>query len=165
MRSLFLALLTGLLVPTIPGILSATSPPEGPVVLQVSGLAGPAPQVDFDMAFLQTLPSAGFETETIWTDGVQTFEGVELYSLLKHLTVDAGTLHVVAANDYAIDIPVVEVAPGGALIAYLQNGQPMSVRDRGPLWIVYPYDSDPAFRTELIYSRSIWQLTRIELRP
>ncbi|MEC8574513.1 MAG: oxidoreductase, partial [Pseudomonadota bacterium] len=37
----------------------------------------------------------------------------------------------------------------------------MSLRDKGPLWIVYPFDSDPAYQTEAIYSRSIWQLEEI----
>ncbi len=43
------------------------------------------------------------------------------------------------------------------------NGETMPVRRKGPLWIVYPYDSDEAYRSEAIYSRSIWQLDRIEV--
>ena len=39
----------------------------------------------------------------------------------------------------------------------------MSVREKGPLWIVYPYDSNIAFQTETIYARSIWQLDRISI--
>jgi hypothetical protein len=31
----------------------------------------------------------------------------------------------------------------------------------GPFWLVYNYDANPEFRTELIYARSIWQLARI----
>jgi hypothetical protein len=37
----------------------------------------------------------------------------------------------------------------------------MSLREKGPLWVIYPYDSDPAYRTEETYSRSIWQLNRL----
>jgi len=39
----------------------------------------------------------------------------------------------------------------------------MSVREKGPLWVIYPYDSDAKFRTEVIYSRSIWQLDRLAI--
>jgi hypothetical protein len=42
------------------------------------------------------------------------------------------------------------------------DGKTMSVRDKGPLWIIYPYDSSADYRTEVVYSRSIWQLDRIE---
>jgi hypothetical protein len=47
------------------------------------------------------------------------------------------------------------------MIAYLRNGNPMPLRDKGPLWIVYPFDSSSDFQSETIYSRSIWQLNRI----
>jgi hypothetical protein len=50
-------------------------------------------------------------------------------------------------------------------VAYLRNGAEMSMRDKGPLWIVYPYDAKPDYQSELIYSRSIWQLDRIEVQP
>ena len=74
-----------------------------------------------------------------------------------------GTLKATAINDYAVEIPVEDAVEGGPIIAFMRNGAPMSVRDKGPLWIVYPYDSDPAYQTEVIYSRSIWQLDRIEV--
>jgi hypothetical protein len=38
------------------------------------------------------------------------------------------------------------------------------VRDKGPLWVVYPYDSKPDYQSELIYVRSIWQLAQMEFR-
>jgi hypothetical protein len=40
----------------------------------------------------------------------------------------------------------------------------MSLREKGPLWIIYPFDSSPEYQTELTYSRSIWQLNRIEVQ-
>ncbi|HEX9857587.1 MAG TPA: oxidoreductase, partial [Paracoccaceae bacterium] len=48
---------------------------------------------------------------------------------------------------------------------YAQNGVPLSVRDMGPLWVIYPYDSDVDYQSEVIYSRSIWQLQRMDIRP
>ena len=43
------------------------------------------------------------------------------------------------------------------------NGEIMSLRDKGPLWVIYPYDQNAAYRSEVTYSRSIWQLDRIEV--
>ena len=37
----------------------------------------------------------------------------------------------------------------------------MPVDDKGPLFIVYPYDSDPVLQTEKFYSRSAWQVAQI----
>lgn len=140
--------------------------PAGEVVLTVSGApqaesAGGAAQ--FDLAMLQGLGAAAFETSTIWTQGVQHFEGVPLDRLVDRLGITGTTLRATAINDYAVDIPLSDAVEGGPIIAYKLNGEEMSVRDKGPLWIVYPYDSKTEYQSEVVYSRSIWQLDRLEV--
>lgn len=105
-----------------------------------------------------------FTTSTIWTEGPQTFEGVPLAALLETLEISAPTIVAQAINDYAVEIPLEEITQEAPLVAYQQNGQPMSRRDKGPLWLVYPYDSDPDYQTEVIYSRSIWQMDRLSVK-
>lgn len=117
--------------------------------------------VTLDMETLQAMDNVKFETSTIWTEGVQTFTGVSLSVFLRALDVSGGTLKATAINDYSVEIPLDDAVEGGPIIAYLRNGAPMSVRDKGPLWIVYPFDADPAYQSEVIYSRSIWQLDRL----
>lgn len=142
--------------------------PHGPVLLTVDGpiaTTNGAKGATFDMEMLKALPVTHFRTKTIWTDGEQEFTGVQLKDLLDRLGVSSGTLSAAAVNDYAVQIPVSDAVAGGPIVAYELNGQPMSVRDKGPLWIVYPYDAKDAYRSEVIYSRSIWQLVRITVRP
>ena len=112
---------------------------------------------------LMSLPRAGFVTTTSWTDGPQRFDGVWLSDFLAHFDVTDGTLSIQAINDYLVEIPVSDVNPREALLAYERNGQPMTQRSKGPVWLVYNYDADPAFRTETIYTRSVWQLDRITI--
>ncbi|QPM89726.1 molybdopterin-dependent oxidoreductase [Pseudooceanicola algae] len=112
---------------------------------------------------LAALPVSKFETETIWTEGVQQFLGVRMVDLLAHFDIDEGTLQLTAANDYSITLPVDSFRADGAVLAYERNGAPMTLRSKGPLWLVYPYDSSSDFQTEVIYSNSIWQLDRISL--
>lgn len=141
------------------------SVPEGDVVLTVSGVPGMAHMGDvlqFDRESLAELGVVTVETSTIWTDGIQVFEGVPLVNLTTMLDLEDGTLRATAINDYAIEIPVEDAVEGGPIIAMLMNGEEMSIRDKGPLWVIYPYDSSPDYRTEVVYSRSIWQLDRIE---
>ena len=94
---------------------------------------------------------------------MQTFEGVSLGVLLEHVGADGAELNAVALNDYAVSIPTADAVEGGPIIAYSQNGEEMSVRNKGPLWIVYPYDGNEEYKSEEYYSRSIWQLDRIEV--
>lgn len=140
--------------------------PEGAIVLTVTGeiASKNAPEgAVFDMEMLMKLPAKSFSTTTIWTEGSRQFTGVSLVDLLEAVDADGRNLKARALNDYVVDIPLSEEASAGALVAYAVDGKPMSVRDKGPLWIVYPFDSDSMFQTETVYSRSIWQLNGIEV--
>lgn len=161
----FATFLVGLVVTVSAASGNGLAAPSGPVVLVVSGaikVTNQGETAEFDMAMLEALDSTVIETTTLWTDGVQRFRGASLIALTKLLGIESGTLHAVAMNDYSTDIPVSDAVDGGPIIAYELNGAHMSLRTKGPLWIVYPYDSDDAYRSEQIYTRSIWQLDRIE---
>lgn len=131
------------------------------IVLTVSGLAE---DHTFSIADLSEIGEESFSTTTIWTDGLQVFTGVPLNQFLAFLGVSDGIMVAAAINDYAIDFPVADALQDGPMIAYLRNGKEMPVRDKGPLWIVYPYDANADFQSEIVHSRSIWQLHRIEFR-
>ncbi|MFW5881768.1 MAG: molybdopterin-dependent oxidoreductase [Roseicyclus sp.] len=153
---------------TLAGAARALDAAEGAVLLTVTGAiseTNSGAAAEFDRAMLEGFDPVEIETSTIWTDGVQTFVGVELADLLDAIGAEGGTLRAVALNDYAVDIPVADAVEGGPMIAYRRNGAAMSPREKGPLWIVYPFDTRPEYQSELIYSRSIWQLDRIEVRP
>ncbi|SIN77374.1 molybdopterin-dependent oxidoreductase [Vannielia litorea] len=138
--------------------------PEGEVILTLSGeiaTTNAGDTAQFDLAMLEALGTETIETTTIWTEGTNTFEGVSLKALAEAAGFEGGTLRATAINDYAVEIPVTDAVEGGPIVAYRMNGAEMSVRDKGPLWIVYPYDASAEYRTEVIYSRSIWQLDRI----
>ncbi|EEE35430.1 oxidoreductase, molybdopterin binding [Rhodobacteraceae bacterium KLH11] len=94
---------------------------------------------------------------------MQSFEGVSLDVLLNHVQAEDGTIRAVALNDYAVTIPTSDAIEGGPIVAYSRNSRAMSVRDKGPLWIIYPYDTNEAYQSEEIYARSIWQLNRLEI--
>lgn len=140
--------------------------PQGDVILTVSGnieAAGDNGVVRFDLDGLRDLGGREFVTSTIWTQGRRRFRGVSLDVLLDHLRARGRTLRAVAINDYVVKIPVTDATPAGPIIAYEMDGEAMSLRDKGPLWVVYPYDSAAEYRSEVIFARSIWQLDRIEV--
>lgn len=118
---------------------------------------------EFDMSALKALPSASFVTTTTWTEGDQRFDGVPLIALMEHVGSSGNALRAVALNDYSVSIPMSDAVNGGPIVAYMRNGSEMSVRDKGPLWIIYPFDDNETYKTEEYYSRSIWQLDRIEV--
>lgn len=140
--------------------------PKGETLLTVSGdisLTNVGETLQFDMDALLNLDQTTFETTTIWTEGKHTFQGVSLDAFISLIGAENAVLFATAINDYTVEIPSSEAKSGGPIIAYLVDGKPMSVRQKGPLWIVYPYDSSAEYRSEITYSRSIWQLDRINV--
>jgi hypothetical protein len=140
--------------------------PTGAPILTISGdITTPnvGDALVFDAQTFAALGSVTIETSTIWTEGVHTFEGVPLKTLVELVGVESGQLLASAINDYTVEVPVSEAVENGPIVAYLFNGEPMSVRDKGPLWIIYPYDQNAEYRSEVTYTRSIWQLDRIEV--
>jgi hypothetical protein len=141
--------------------------PTGEIVLTVTGKIAVTNQdggAAFDLDMLKAIGEVTFKTSTPWTEGEQSFTGVPLNALLQAVGVTEGTLTATAINDYAVEIPVSDAVVDGPILAYLQNGNPMSVREKGPLWVVYPYDSKDDYQAEVIYSRSIWQLSSIDVK-
>lgn len=131
--------------------------------LQIESSLGEPSPIRLTLEDLDKLEQIEFSTSTIWTDGVVTFSGVSLNELLKSLETSGQAIELVALNEYSISIPSGELGDQYPIVATRMNGEQMSVRDKGPFWLVYNYDSDPRFQNETIYSRSIWQLNRIKV--
>jgi hypothetical protein len=140
--------------------------PKGEVVLTVTGGITNSNAKDsaiFDMDLLKSLGESRISTSTVWTDGVHSYTGVSLKVLMETLGVTEGSLEMLAVNDYLVEVPLADAVDGGPIVAYAVDGAEMPLRDKGPLWLIYPYDSDVKYRNEEIYSRSIWQLNRINI--
>lgn len=160
--ALSVALSLGLAPPVLAADFAA---PSGDVVLIVTGKIAAhnaGDKLELDQAQLAALPQTSFTTSTIWTGGAPTFQGVLLKDLIAAAGATGKTVTLTAANDYMITIPVDDIKDNAPLLAYLMDGKPMSLRDKGPVWMVYPYDANEDYRTETVYSRSIWQLIEID---
>lgn len=118
-------------------------------------------EVQLSLGDLDALEQVEFSTSTIWTDGPITFSGVPVLSVLAETGGSGETLRMVALNDYAIEMPIAELETNAPIVATRMDGEPMPVRDKGPFWVVYPYDASPDYATETAYSRSVWQLSRL----
>ena len=145
---------------------AALEVPAGPVVLTLSGRvrqpnAGALAQ--FDMAMLQKLPQTSFTTRTPWYAAARRFTGPLLRDVLAVAGAQGSWLKVMALNDYRVDVPWSDAQRHDLILARLIDGQPMAIRDKGPLFMIYPFDDQPELRSAVYYSRSAWQLKSIEV--
>ncbi|WP_420325598.1 molybdopterin-dependent oxidoreductase [Mameliella sp.] len=141
--------------------------PQGTVILTVDGsiaVTNGEGKARLDLEMLRDIGETTITTETIWTAGTTEFTGVALNDLLDYLGAEGQEIDAQAINDYAVTVPITDAVEGGPILAYEMDGKTMSRREKGPLWLIYPYGSSSAYRTEVIYARSIWQLDRMTIR-
>ena len=140
--------------------------PTGEVILTVSGAIGKTNTqagAEFDLDLLKTLEWEEVKTFTSFTDGMQTFEGPRLSSLLDFVSASGTTIGASAINDYFVDIPVTHAENQGVILAVLHNGKAMTVRDKGPIWVIYPQSKDEV-KLKKFDNEMIWQLISMEIR-
>jgi len=144
----------------------ALDKPAGRPILTVSGLItekNAGNDAQFDAAMLDKLPQQKMTVETPWYKTAQTFEGPLFRDVLKATGAKGKKLYVVALNDYAAEIPLADLEKHDVILARKIDGKVLNVRDKGPLFIMYPFDKKPELRTKDIYSRCVWQVNRIRV--
>lgn len=140
--------------------------PQSAIVLDITGAVtnrNSEKGARFDMPMLRALPSVTIDTHTSVTDGVQRFEGFLLRDLLGGLGAAGATIRASALNDYSVDIPMADIEKFDVIVAHSMNGAPLSPRDKGPLWIVYPRDQHPELQDIRYDYRWVWQLSALEV--
>lgn len=165
-RLLLLSLLCGLssVHAAEPAALPA---PKGKVVLTIKGNIGVKNRGNdavLDMDMLSALPQHTFTTNTPWSKTPTKFTGPKLADVLKLVQAKGASIKASAINDYHITIPLEDASRFDVVVARLINDQPISVREKGPLFVIYPFDSNAELRSSTYYERSIWQLKSLEVQ-
>jgi hypothetical protein len=83
--------------------------------------------------------------------------------LLKTVGASGDKITVVALNDYKVDIPVSDFKNFPVILAYRMDGQALRVKDKGPLWIVYPADDYPELNNKQTQNKWVWQVKEIQI--
>lgn len=141
--------------------------PAGSVILTVDGAiantnAGKTATFDRDM--LESIGMTVLTTSTPWESGRFRFEGVLLSRILSTVGATGTTLTVQGLDGYQVDVPAKDSREFEVILALKRDGAWMSVRDKGPIWIIYPIDRHPEIKNEFYSARSVWQVSRITVR-
>lgn len=145
----------------------AMDPPKGSVILTLTGnvtVKNGGDKALFDRKMLESFPQKTIVTGSPWTDAPATYEGPLLRDVLAAAGADGETLRVIALNDYAASVPLSDAFDHDTILALVRDGEILRIRDKGPLFLVYPFDDKPELKNEEIYSRSVWQIKAIDIR-
>lgn len=138
--------------------------PEGKTILTISGNienTNSGSTAQFDRKMLEEIGLVAIDTTSPWYQGLQHFEGVPLDQLMTVVGAKGTKVTAVALNDYVTTIPLDDFKKFNVVLALKRDGNYLPVRDKGPLFIVYPYDSDPRLQEQIYYTRSAWQVAKL----
>ena len=144
----------------------ALPPAAGKVILTISGKVADKNTPDaaqFDLAMLEKLPQQSFTTMTPWSKEPIKFTGPLLRDVLAAAKANGTTIKAMALNDYKTAIPVEDAQRYDVVLAHRMNGELIPVRTKGPLFIVYPFDSKAELQAAKFYGRSAWQLKSMDI--
>ncbi len=146
-----------LLIALAPAGLAATGP-----ALQLMA-ADQSQPLDLSLEQLEAMPQVTIKTENEFSDGLVTYRGPLVRDVLAQAGLDKlETVRFVAANDYYVDIPTRDFSDFDAILAMEANGEKLSRREKGPLWLMYPISDHAALKDPIYLRRLIWQVVRIE---
>ncbi|WP_269532263.1 molybdopterin-dependent oxidoreductase [Chitinimonas sp. BJYL2] len=145
----------------------ALDKPTGRVMLTITGgvsQANAGKDAQFDLKMLEALPQHSFTTKTPWYPEPMKFTGPLLRDVLARAGAKGSKIIAVALNDYKAELPFADAAEHEVIVALKRNDRLMSIRDKGPLFLIYPFDNKPALRTEVYYGRATWQLKALQIK-
>lgn len=138
--------------------------PEGKSILTISGNianTNVGAISEFDLAMLENMGLQTIETSSPWYDKRVRYEGVSLEKLMNLVGAKGTKVTAVALNDYVTTIPLEDFKKFNVILAMKRDGNYMSIRDKGPLFVIYPYDSIAELQSQIYYTRSAWQVAKL----
>ena len=145
----------------------ALDKPKGNPILTVNGkisVTNADATAQFDRDMLEAIGMVSFQTSTPWYKEPVKFEGVPLAKVMAAVGASGDRVKAIALNDYSAEIPMEDIKKYNVILALRRDGEYMTVRDKGPIFVVYPFDSDPDLKNQKFYSRSVWQVSKLDVQ-
>ncbi|MCZ4281774.1 oxidoreductase [Kiloniella laminariae] len=147
------------------GALAPLASPKGKVLLTISGniqVYNQGNKAVFDLEMLSDIGESVIDTSLRSREGVYSFSGVEVGALLKRLGAEGRSLKLLALDNYTVEIEPEDYLKYHPVIASRINGEEIEIRDKGPLRLIFPWDSYPEeLAGDEYYNKAIWQLNEV----
>lgn len=126
--------------------------------VRADGDAGP---IDLSAAVLWSLGRREVLTSVPWEPVRRRWAGVSLRGVLEHAGAAGRAVRVRALNGYAAVIPWEDVMRFDPILAMTVDGQPIAMRSKGPIVVIYPYDRHEALARTAYWDRAVWHVDEL----
>ena len=141
-------------------------PTKSSVALTISGNIGhsnDSGRLRLSIDQLKALPQKTIKTSTRWTKGDKIFRGPLLRDVLALAKPQGRSMFAVASNEYRVEVPLKDSEDYDVILALELDGKALTMRSKGPIWIIYPWSDQPELEKGKYYSRAIWQLIELDI--
>lgn len=143
----------------------ALEPPDGKVLLTIKGRVtkpNAGKEAVFTMDMLAALPQRTYKVAARASpSGFYEFTGPLMKDVLEAAGASGSKITALGTDNYSVEIPFTDAAQVNPIISIRRDGQTMSVRERGPLWLMYPLGSTPELSEPKYVSRSAFLLKQL----
>jgi hypothetical protein len=139
---------------------------SGDVVITVDGAVSKSNRggaIELDLATIEQMGLVRYVVHDPWLNGDFEFTGVLLSAFVDAVgaSPDATTLKFRAIDDYEVELALADVRRWPIMLATRTNGAPMTIEDKGPTRVVFPYDQFPEIDQLTYKDLWIWQISSI----
>lgn len=116
----------------------------------------------YTMEDLLNMPQIEVTTMNNYVDEPTKFSGPLLRTLLEQSGIGENEeIELHALNDFFVSVPTADAYSYDVILAIHRNDEKMSVRDKGPIWVIYPMDDHAELFDDVYNGRLVWQLDKI----
>lgn len=127
---------------------------------------GEVQTIEYTDEEILALDQVEITTDNDYVDETAVFSGPRLRDVFGDREIGSeDSIRLRALNDYSTEMPASEALDYEVILALSMNGERLSVRDKGPIWVIYPMSEHEELREPRYNDRLVWQLSIVELLP
>jgi hypothetical protein len=117
----------------------------------------------YTLSELLHLPQYEVRTNTPWTNEMHTYSGPYLEDVFALAGVRGNEITLYALDHYQISFNFESIKKYKPILALAVDSELLTVRTKGPIWVVLPLDDYSELNAALYHDYMIWQLVKINV--
>ena len=115
---------------------------------------------DIDEKYVKSI-----STNTPWHDDIAKYTGITIQNFLdQYKNGEFSEISISAMNGYAVDADIRTFVNAGAMLVWLMNDAPISVHNKGPIVVIFPWSQNGSLREDIFTSLAVWHVNSIHIR-
>lgn len=104
-------------------------------------------------------------TSTPWHDDIAKYTGILIQNFLdQYEDGEFSEISISAMNGYTVDSDIRTFVNAGAMLVWLMNDAPISVHNKGPIVVIFPWSQNGSLREDIFTSLAVWHVNSIHIR-